>query len=599
MSEKFVSLRNLRFLLYEVHDVESLTRYFRFETHDRETFDLVLETAFRMGRELLHPKLQQMDQQAPEYVAGRVQVHPLVRAFMSECGEGGWISAAAPFDLGGQQLPRSLVAACIFMWGAANYSASVYPILTAGAAHLIESFGSAELQKRFIPNMYAGKWQGTMAMTEPQAGSSLADITTTAEPTNEAYFKIRGQKIFISAGDHDGVDNVVHLMLARIKGAPSGVKGISLFVVPRLRPEGDDFAFNDVNTAGVFHKLGYRGCPITHLSIGENDDCRGWLVGEPHKGLSYMFQMMNNARIEVGIGAAAIASAAYYASLAYAQERPQGRRLTDKDPTRPQIAIIEHPDIKRMLLFQRAIVEGSVSLLLQCGVYSDLVEAASGEEKVRYSLLLDLLTPIAKSYPSEMGILSVSQGLQILGGYGYCDEFPLQQYYRDIRIHPIHEGATGIQSIDLLGRKVVINDGAAFSLFVEEVNSTIRAAIQLDQLQSYVERMERAMGILTQVTEHLVGFNRTDRERFLADSALYLEMFGIVAIAWQWLRQGIVVRNGLAGDQSKQEAAFYRGKYQTMQFFFHYELPKIEGISRRLLESDGFTAKATVETFAD
>jgi butyryl-CoA dehydrogenase len=600
MSEKFISLRNLKFLLYEVHDVESLIRYSRFQDHDRETFDMILEAAFRVGRELLRPKLEEMDRLAPEYAAGRVKVHPMVRTFMNECGEGGWISAAAPFDLGGQQLPRSLIAACNFIWGAANYSASVYPLLTAGAAHLIESFGSAEIRQRFIPNMYAGKWQGTMALTEPQAGSSLADITTTAEPTNDGYFKIRGQKIFISAGDHDGVDNVVHLLLARIKGAPSGVRGISLFVVPRFRPEGDDFAFNDVNTAGVYHKLGYRGCPITHLSIGENDDCRGWLIGEPHKGLGYMFQMMNDARIEVGIGAAAIASAAYYASLAYAQERPQGRRLTDKDPTQPQIAIIEHADVKRMLLFQRAIVEGAVSLLLHCGVYSDLVEVTAGEEKARYSLLLDLLTPIAKSYPSEMGIMSVSQGLQILGGYGYCDEFPLQQYYRDIRIHPIHEGTTGVQSIDLLGRKVIIKDGAAFSLFVEEVKGTIRAALQLDQLQSYAERLERAMGLLTQVTEHLVGFKRPeDRERFLADSALYLEMFGIVAIAWQWLRQGIVVRKALAGNQPQQEAAFYRGKYQTMQFFFHYELPKIEGLSRRLFETDGFTAKATVETFAD
>jgi len=600
MSEKFGSLRNLRFLLYEVHDVESLTRYARFEDHNRNTFDMVLETAFRVAREVLRPKLQEMDRQVPEYVAGRVKVHPMVRDFMTECGEGGWIAAAAPFDKGGQQLPRSLIASCIFTWSAANYSATVYPMLSAGASHLIESFGSVELQQRYIPYMHAGKWQGTMALTEPQAGSSLADITTLAEPTDGSYFKMRGQKIFISAGDHDGVDNVVHLMLARIKGAPAGVKGISLFVVPRMRPEGDNLAFNDVNTAGIFHKLGYRGCPITHLSLGENDDCHGWLIGEQHKGLSYMFQMMNNARIEVGVGAAAIASAAYYASLAYAQERPQGRRLADKDPSQSQVPIIEHPDVKRMLLFQRAIMEGSVSLLLQCGLYSDLVEATVGDEKARYSLLLDLLTPIAKSYPSEMGITSVSQALQILGGYGYCDEFPLEQYYRDIRIHPIHEGTTGIQGIDLLGRKVIIRDGAAFILFVAEVTITIRSASESERLRSYVERLERALEVLTQVTEHLVGFNRLgDRERFLADSTLYLEMFGIVAIAWQWLRQGIAARKALSRHLSRDEAAFYEGKYQTMQFFFHYELPKIEGLSKRLLETDGFTARATAATFAD
>jgi len=600
MADKFVSLRNLRFLLYEVHNVASLTRYSRFQDHDQGSFDMVLETAMRISRELLHPKFQEMDRQVPVFADGHVKVHPMVRTFMVECGEGGWIGAAAPFESGGQQLPRTVIAACTFIWGAANYSASVYPLLTAGAAHLIESFGSPELQEAYIPNMYAGKWQGTMALTEPQAGSSLADITTAAEQANGGYYKIRGQKIFISAGDHDCVDNVIHLMLAKIRGAPAGAKGISLFVVPQLRYEGDNLVPNDVNTAGVFHKLGYRGCPITHLSMGENDDCRGWLVGEPHKGLNYMFQMMNNARIEVGIGAASIASAAYYASLAYARERPQGRRLGDKQPGQPQVPIIEHPDIKRMLLFQRAVVEGAVSLLLQCGLYSDLAEVCAGEERRRYSLLLDLLTPIAKSYPSEMGIMSVSQGLQILGGYGYCDEFSLEQHYRDIRIHPIHEGTTGIQALDLLSRKVLINEGAAFTLFLEELSQTISDASGSAELQAYAERLDRAQGVLKQVTEHLVALSRSgDRERFLTDSTLYLEMFGIVAVAWQWLRQGVVIRKALSEDRSEQEAAFYHGKFQTMQFFFHYEMPKIEWISKRLFETDGLTAEAAVETFAD
>jgi butyryl-CoA dehydrogenase len=253
-----------------------------------------------------------------------------------------------------------------------------------------------------------------------------------------------------------------------------------------------------------------------------------------------------------------------------------------------------------MLLFQRAIVEGALSLLLQCGLYSDLAEIASGEEKLRWSLLLDLLTPIAKSYPSEMGIMSVSQGLQILGGYGYCDEFPLEQHYRDMRIHPIHEGTTGIQGIDLLGRKVMIDGGAAFTLFVEEVTNTIRAASEFAPLQIYADRLDRAKDLLTLVTEHLTGMSRLeDRELFLADSTLYLEIFGILAIAWQWLRQGVAAHKAPAGNQSEQESAFYRGKHQTMQFFFHYELPKIEGISKRLLESDGLTARATDETFSD
>ena len=460
MAEKFVSERNLKFLLYDVFDLSSLTSFEPFADHSREVFDMVLDTAVKIGRDMLKPHFADMDRQQPELVDGQVRVHPMVREFMRTCGEGGWISAGAPYELGGMQLPLMIAAAGRFVFSAANYSAGVYPMLTSGAAHLIESFGSEELIETYIPKMFEGAWQGTMALTEPQAGSSLSDITTQAEPTDEGYYRIHGQKIFISTGDHDGAGNIVHLMLAKIKGASPGVKGISLFVVPKKRPaENGELIPNDVAVTAIYHKLGYRGAPITQLSLGENGDCRGYLVGEPHMGLKYMFQMMNEARLEVGMGAAAIASAAYYASLEYAQQRPQGRRLSEKNPLNPQVPIIEHPDVKRMLVFQRAVVDGSLSLLLQCCRYADMMKVTSGEEKERWFLLLDLLTPVAKSYPSEMGVLSVSQGLQCLGGYGYCDEFPLEQFYRDARIHPIHEGTTGIQGLDLLGRKVTMHGG--------------------------------------------------------------------------------------------------------------------------------------------
>ncbi|MEJ2715979.1 MAG: acyl-CoA dehydrogenase family protein, partial [Deltaproteobacteria bacterium] len=441
MATKFVSEKNVRFILYDVLDSEALTTYPYFSEHNRETFDLVLETALKMGKDLLQPALREMDQSPPRFVDGQVRVHPVVKTYMKQSGEGGWIAANAPFELDGQQLPITITNACMFIFAAANYSASVYPLLTTGAAHLIESFASQDLIDTFLPKMFSGLWQGTMALTEPQAGSSLADVATQAEPTDEGHYKIRGQKIFISASDHDGVENIVNLMLARIKGAPPGVKGISLFVVPKKRLDvHGNLVPNDVTVTTVYHKLGYRGSPIAQLSLGEGNDCRGYLVGEAHRGLSYMFQMMNEARIGVGIGAAAIASAAYYTALQYARERPQGRRLSEKDPTQPPVPIIEHPDVKRMLLFQRAVMEGSFSLLLQCSLLADLVRVTDGEERDRNWLLLDLLTPVAKSYPSEMGVLSVSQALQCLGGYGYCEEFPVEQFYRDVRIHPIHEG---------------------------------------------------------------------------------------------------------------------------------------------------------------
>jgi butyryl-CoA dehydrogenase len=412
-----------------------------------------------------------MDRNQPEYVNGEVKVHPQVRTIMRECGAGGWIGATFDYEHGGQQLPEMigmLVPTAIF--AAANYSGSIYHGLTTGAAGLIASFCDKATQDLYLPKMMAGEWQGTMALTEPQAGSSLRISPSTGEPTSEGYYKMKGQKIFISAGEHDGVDNVIHLAIGRIKGAPAGIKGISLVIIPKKRIAADgSLPPNAVNCAGIYHKLGYRGGPITQLAFGENDDCRGWLVGEPNKGLGYMFQMMNGARIDVGLGATCISSAAYYASLEYAKERPQGRKLSSKDPLSPQVPIIEHPDIKRMLLFQKAIVEGSLSLLAQCSRYHDLEKVSEGEDHENYNLLLELLTPVAKTYLSEMGILSCSAGLQILGGYGYCDEFPLEQFYRDVRIHPIHEGTTGIQGMDLLGRKMTMKKGKAAQLYLAEV----------------------------------------------------------------------------------------------------------------------------------
>ena len=599
MAEKFISERNVKFMLYEVFDAESLTQYDYYAEHGREIFDLVLDTALKLGRDILQPVLREMDRNPPLFIDGEVKVHPMVRDWMRTCGEGGWISAQVPFERGGQQLPLLITGVCRFIFSAANYSASVYPMLTAGAAHLIESFGSEALKETYIPRMYAGEWQGTMALTEPQAGSSLSDLSTLAEPTDAGYYLLRGQKIFISASDHDGVDNIVNLLLARIKGAPPGVKGISLFVVPKFRPETDGVLVrNDIQVAGTFHKLGYRGSPICQLSLGENNDCRGYLVGEPHKGLAYMFQMMNEARIDVGMSAAAIASAAYYASLQYARERPQGRRLAAKDPTLPQVNIIEHADVKRMLLFQRAVVEGSLSILLQCCVYADRVRVLTGEEKERNELLLDLLTPVAKSYPSEMGILSVSQGLQILGGYGYCDEFPLELFYRDARIHPIHEGTTGIHGLDLLGRKMTMKGGKAAQLYLQEVEKTISQAQTVSDLAPYALRLQEALERLKEVMARLVQISQEKGpEYFLADATLYLEFFGIIAVAWQWLVQALVIRKALEEENSEDEDSFYQGKFQTFLYFFHYELPKIEGLAQRLMVGDGLTVEMKAELF--
>lgn len=600
MRDKFFSRRNLQFLLYDVHKVEELTGLDYYADHDRGTFDLVLDTAERLGRELFLPCLTEMDKREPLYDKGSVRVHPIVREVMRQGGEGGWIGADFPYEHGGQQLPFSISSSVNFVLAAANYSASVYGFLTAAAARLITSFASRELIDAYVEPMLQGKWQGTMGLTEPQAGSSLADIKTKAVPAGNGNYLICGQKIFISGGEHDGVDNVVNLVLARIEGAPPGVRGISLFVVPKLRrTTGGSLEPNDVTCMAIYHKMGYKGCPITQLSFGEEGDCRGFLVGEPNQGLSYMFQMMNEARLSVGMGAASIASAAYYNSLEYAMERPQGRPSGAKDPNSPQVPIVEHPDVRRMLLLQRSVVEGSLSLLLYCAKLSDTAHAGEGETKRNAAMLLDLLVPVAKSYPSEMGILSTSQAIQILGGYGYCDEFPVEQLFRDIRIHPIHEGATGIQGIDLLGRKVRLYEGKGYALFLAAVRAATDSAHEDEELAPYAERLEAAVGALDEVTRKLYAEHGAEPAVLLADATLYLELFSLVAIGWQWLVQGIALRQKLGGDLAPSEQTFYEGKWETMRYFFHYELPKHVGLFERLAEADGLTVRIEARHFED
>ncbi len=601
MADKFISIRNMKFLLFEVFDVLSLSESPYFSRHNPKMYSMVLDAALKLSTRLLHPVFEEMDRIPPELISGQVKVHPAVAGIMKEFGLGGWISATFPVTSGGEQLPAMIANACFAMFFSANYSASVYPGLTTGAARLIDSFGDEKLKKSFLNLMLSGKWQGTMALTEPQAGSSLSDIATTAFPTSDGYYKIRGRKTFISAGDHDGAENIVHLMLARIDGAPAGARGISLFVVPKLRLSADGaLSSNDIAVSQIFHKMGYRGAPIAELSIGDRDDCRGYLVGEPHRGLGYMFQMMNEERIGVGLGAASIASAAYHSALDYCKKRPQGRRLGDKDPSSPQVPIIEHADVKRMLLFQRAVVEGSFSLLMQCSRYEDLIRAALPRDSSRSRLLLELLTPVAKTYASEMGILSTSQSIQCFGGCGYCRDFPAEQHYRDMRIHPIHEGTTGIQGMDLLGRKVVMENGKAFSLFLEEVRRAIELARQFPALPPLADQLEQALKQLQDVTLHLsIIAQKKGPEIFLADATLYLEFFGIIAVAWQWLLQSASVQKARAGDLSGAEADFYQGKFFTARYYFAYELPKISGLAQRLTDGNPLTVEMKSGYFSD
>jgi butyryl-CoA dehydrogenase len=596
MANIYISIRNLQFLLHEVLHAPALNQYSYFSDYDAEAFNLAMDAAKQLSDTYLFPFYREMDKNKAYYKDDEVHVHESLRPALKALADGGWISALDHYENGGQQMPHTLMSAALLCFYSANGNAASHAFLTQGAANLIRAFANEQLNQTYVPSLYSGDWQGTMALTEPQAGSSLMDITTSAEPVDgNGTYKIRGQKIYISGGDHNAVDNVVHLLLAKIKGAPAGTKGISLFVVPKYRMENGDLVSNDVTTAGIYGKMGQKGYVAAHIMLGEKDDCVGYLVGKEHQGLPYMFQMMNEARIGTGLMATGAASAAYYASLQYARERSQGRHPSNKDPLAPPVLIIEHADVRRMLLQQKAIVEGSIALLLQCSYYADLAKVAEGEIKENAHLLLELLTPIAKSYPAEMGTYSTSVGMQVLGGAGYTDDFPLEQYYRDIRVNAIYEGTTTIHGMDLLGRKIMMANGKAALLYANEVQQTIAAAQSLEHCKPLADSLAVASAKLQEVTAHLLQLATQEKpEVFLADATLYLEFFGTVTIAWQWLKQAIVAEKALANAVA-DDLIFYNSKLKTAQYFYEYELPKTMGLRARLLSPSRVTLEMKAE----
>lgn len=594
MTKQYISMENLRFLLYEVHNIQGLLQYKRFEhIGSIEEIDQLISSAKAIADKEMYPFFKAMDENPVVYKHGKIQSHPQLKNIFKSVADAGWFSALSALEHGGMQLPFSLYSAAHLIFEAANSSAQGYIGVSTGALELIETFGSQALNDAYVPKMFAGKWQGTMALTEPQAGSSLSDMTTAANPTSEGHYEIVGQKIFISAGEHEACENFIHLTLARIKGAPAGTKGISLFVVPKFIEQNEVLLDNHVLCAGDFQKLGQRGYATTHLIFGEGGVTKGFLVGEVNKGLSYMFQMMNSARIAVGQTAAAVASAAYYAALFYANERPQGRHIADKDLTKEQILIINHADVRRLLMQQKSFVEGSLSLVNACLKYYDLEKVTEGEEKEKMYLLLEILTPIVKTYPSDAGIVSVSNALQVLGGYGFTMDFDLQQYYRDIRIMSIYEGTSGIQSVDLLGRKIPMQNGKAFQLLMTEMEQTILTAKANSALISYAEKLVAAIEIYKTTLQYLQQFAlQGEVEKYLADANLFMELSGIICLGWQWLKMGTVAQQALsAGDSTRQSLLFYESKIETMKFFFKYELPKYRAISQSLMNPDMVTIK--------
>jgi butyryl-CoA dehydrogenase len=586
--------RGLDFVLRDVLDAGSLSRLPHFSDHGPETFDAWIDVCRRFARDVLLPSYRPLDAEPPVLRDGRVLVHPRLKEIWPRLRELGVISATRPAGVGGQQLPATIAMAANLYLMAGNCSAYGYAGLTSGAAHLVEAFGSPALRERWLGPMLEGHVTGTMALTEPQAGSSLADVATRAIPSGD-HFLLSGAKIFISGGDHDLTENVVHLVLARIDGAAPGTKGVSLFLVPRERPSaGGGLEPNDVSVSGLIHKIGWRGLPSVALSLGESGDCRGWLVGEAGRGLAQMFQMMNEARIMVGGNGVATASVAYLESLAYARDRLQGRPAGSREPRSPQVPIVEHADVRRMLLRQKAIVEGGLALVLQSALQADLSEhATTPEERGRARLLLDLLTPVAKSFPAERGFESTALALQIHGGYGYSSEYLPEAWLRDQKLNSIHEGTTGIQGMDLLGRKVVADGGAALRTLGEEIEAACRRADRAGVEASWIAAVREATASVGALTLELAGRGLSGSpDAMLLHSTDYLDLFSTLVVAWLWLLQAAAAREALAAGRGAPE--MLQGKLSAARYWIRSELPRIAPLVATCRE--GEDSYATVRT---
>jgi alkylation response protein AidB-like acyl-CoA dehydrogenase len=570
-----LSRRDLDFLLYEWLHVDELTKRQRFADHSRETFDGVLDLSEQLATRYFAPHNKKSDANEPTFDGTRVTVIAEVKEALDAFAQADLLGMSADERLGGAQLPVCVAQAAFAWFSAANVSTSGYLMLTIANANLLGKFGTDEQIEAFVKPMLAGRFTGTMALSETQAGSSLADVLTRAESREDGTYRLFGSKMWISGAEHEMSENIVNLVLAKIPGGPAGTKGISLFIVPKflVNPDGSVGERNDVALAGLNHKMGQRGITNTVLSFGDGTfspggeaGAVGYLVGEPHRGLTYMFHMMNEARLGVGMGAVSLGYTGYLKSLQYARERPQGRPVTAKDPSAPQIPIVAHPDVKRMLLAQKTYVEGGLALALYCARLIDLEHTAeSAEETQHVTDLLDILTPVAKSWPSQWCLAANDLAIQVHGGYGYTREYDVEQHYRDNRLNPIHEGTHGIQSLDLLGRKVTQRGGASLAELDKAVSGSVAEATAVGgEAAELAATLRTSWERLVTVTSGIFGSG--DVEAALANSVVYLEAFGHVVVAWMWLEQ-FVAADGQAGD-------FYDGKRQAARFFFRYELPR-------------------------
>lgn len=570
MSNTLADMRYIRFLLYEVLNIEEKLKFPFFADHSRETFDMALDAAYQLAQEVFWPTYQQVDHEGAKFDGEKVTLPKAMHDIWNHCKEGGWFAPDVSYDLGGSQYPLTIFGACVFLFNCGDTSASMLVFGTGGAGRLIQNSASQKLVDIYVPKLCNGEWGGTMALTEPDAGTSLGDLKTSATPlAEEGCYAIKGVKRFISSGDQDITENIVHPVLARIQGAPPGIKGISLFIVPKYRvnDDGSIGEFNNVTTAGIEHKMGLKGQPTATLNFGEKGECRGYLIGEPNKGLKYMFQLMNHARVFTGIQSIAGASTAYHCALAYTRERLQGRPVTNLDPTSPQVPLIEFTDVRRMLLEQKAFIEGMLSLILYCGILEDQVQQSEdAEEKDRLHQIVELLTPCCKAHGSDGAFRSIVNAMQCFGGSGYCEEYPIAQIMRDNKVFSIYEGANGIQAMDLLGRKIPTGGGTSVRFLMKAIGKDIKAANELETLKPIAEKVLEIQNEVVAAIMHLSAIGLSGEiEKYIANATMFLEMFSQMLLSWQLLRNATVAQKAL--DAGTTETNFYTSKIETARFY--------------------------------
>ncbi len=592
-----VNRRDLDFVLYETLGLDKILESDRYADYDRESLNAIMDLCQTIAEDQFLPCAAKLDANEPKFVDGKVETISELKEAIAAYQEAGLCASAYDSDVGGMQLPWMMDQALNGMFVCANNPAHIYLFLTQGVANMLNACGSDELKRKYLPDLVEGNWFGTMCLSEPQAGSSLADIRTKADLNADGSYSISGTKMWISGGEQDITENIIHMVLAKIPGSPPGVKGISLFLVPknRVNDDGSIGDFNNIALAGLNHKMGCRGATNCLLNFGESGDSKGYLVGEPNQGLANMFHMMNEARISVGMSAVMTGLGGYLYSLDYARNRPQGRPLVNRNPEDPQIMISEHADIKRMLMTQKAFIEGAQTLIYYCAELIDTKKLSDDKDQhQRIDLLLDLLTPICKSWPSEYCLEANKLAIQVLGGYGYTREYPVERLYRDNRLNHIHEGTWGIQGLDILGRKVRMHGGAAVSILRQEIQGTIDSAGSHSELVSFCEQLGSSL-LLVEETIDAVG-KADDPSLALANATIFLDAMGHFVIAWMWLKQAVAALEGKQKGNTADDA-FYEGKVSAMKFFFNYELPKIKPNLELVAQLDSTCYDLTAEQF--